>query len=157
MSAIPTWDLTTLYSGLDSPAFTGALDSVEAALDHLEEQAAAGEDLPALLEELNRTALALSGPEVYLSLRGMTEPMSADLSRHSIRAGVLKDRQRRLWDTLLQSLVSRPDAGELLASCQPLAPYRYAVQEYRRLTPHRPSPEQQTVVQAMRRNGGQGW
>ena len=157
MSAIPTWDLTTLYSGLDSPAFTGALDSVEAALDYLEEQAACGEDLPALLGELNRTALALSGPEVYLSLRGMTEPMSADLSRHSIRAGVLKDRQRRLWDTLLQSLVSRPDAGELLASCQPLAPYRYAVQEYRRLTPHRPSPEQQTVVQAMRRNGGQGW
>lgn len=154
---IPTWDLASLYPGLDSPAFTGALDGAEAALRRLEEQAAAGQDLPALLEELDRAALALSDLEAYLSLRTMTEPMSAALSRYSTRAGALKDRQRRLWDALLERLASRPDAGALLASHQSLAPYRYAVQEFRRLTPHRPAPPQQALFQAMRRNGGQGW
>ena len=158
MSApIPVWDLTALYPALDSPALAGALDSAEAALGRLEEQAASGQDLPALLEELDRTALAFSEADAYVSLRSMTEPMSAALSRCSVRVSAIKDRQRRLWDTLLRALAARPDIDALLDAGGPLAPYRYSVLEYRRLAPHRPSPSQQALLQAMRHNGGQGW
>lgn len=158
MSApIPVWDLTALYPALDSPALAGALDSAEAALGRLEEQAASGQDLPALLEELDRTALAFSEADAYVSLRSMTEPMSATLSRCSVRVSAIKDRQKRLWDTLLRALAARPDIDALLDAGGPLAPYRYSVLEYRRLAPHRPSPSQQALLQAMRHNGGQGW
>ena len=161
-SGIPTWDLTALYPSLDCPALSAALDAAEERFRQLEREAGgiSPQDANAvfrLLQEFDEAALAFSDPSTYLSLRSMTEPMSTDLSRRATRAASIKARQDKLWASLLQLLASVPDVEALLDSDAGLSHYAFPIREHRRLAVHRPPLEQREILQAMQRNGGQGW
>lgn len=159
---IPVWDLAGLYPSLDHPSLSAALDQAEAAFTALEDQAgqpeaSQGSHVADLLAAFDQAALAFSDSAAYVSLKAMVEPPSAALSRQSVRVSAIKLRQDQLWTRLLELLKAVPDPEALFAARPDLAPYRYPVEEFSRLSAHRPPAPVREAITAMQQTGGQGW
>ncbi len=170
-ATLPHWDLSQIYTGLDSPAFAADFDATMAALDALlvrfdtlgidqREPGQFSDADVAAFEELIATLGRLD--EQILTLRSFIYSFVATDSRNQVAQARYSEFQQRSVaisqiENRFTAWVSGLDAEELIARSSVAASHEYLLQRVRMQAAHMMTPIEENLAAELSPTGGRSW